>query len=326
MAGVSQVTVSRALSDPSKVSPATLARIREAIEVTGFVRNAVAGALASRRTGLIGAIVPSITNVTYSSMISALSERLRPAGYELLMSETGFDDLRQEEAILTHLSRRPDAMLLTGVNHSPASRRRLMGAGIPVMELWDVTETPIDLCVGFDHAQAGRAAAVFARGRGYARAATVTASDVRAARRRRAFAERFAEGRPGLAVPDLDVGGAASIEAGRRGLARLLDGAGPGSGAELRGGVIYCSSDILAHGVLIEARARNLSVPDDIAILGFGDQDFARHLHPALSTVRIDLGRLGRQAADTILARLGGRPVGQSVVDLGFEVIARASA
>ena len=325
MAGVSQVTVSRALSDPSKVSAATLRKIHEAVELTGFVRNAVAGALASRRTGLIGAVVPSITNVTYSSMIRALSEGLRPAGYEILMSETGFDEPREDEAILTHLSRQPDVILLTGVHHSATSRRRLLGAGIPVVELWDVTDQPIDQCVGFDHGDAGRAAAAFARGRGYDRAATVTASDVRAARRSRAFAERFAEGRPGLPVPDLNVGGPASIEAGRRGLARLLDGDGPGQGRALHAGLIYCSSDILAHGVLIEAASRGLSVPGDLAVLGFGDQDFARHLEPALSTVRIDLDRLGRLAADTILSRMDGQPVERAVFDIGHELIARAS-
>ncbi|WP_245749744.1 LacI family DNA-binding transcriptional regulator [Palleronia marisminoris] len=315
MAGVSQVTVSRALSDPSKVSPKTLEKIREAIEVTGFVRNAVAGALASRKSRLVSALVPSITNVVYSSMIRALSERLRTHGYQILLSETGFSQADEEEAILAHLSRQPDAIILTGIHHSMQARRRLLGAGIPVLELWDTTDTPIDLCVGFDHAGAARAAAGFALERGYRKAATVTASDERARRRRAAFADRFAAG----AVPDFDVCGPASIVAGREGLARLLDS------HDLAGGIVYCSSDIIAHGVLIEAQSRGIAVPGDLAVMGFGDQDFARHLEPSLTSVRIDLEHLGQTAANTILDRIEGRNIAAPVTALNFEIIDRAS-
>lgn len=319
MAGVSQVTVSRALSDPSKVSPATLSRIRAAIEATGFVRNAVAGTLASRRSRLVSALVPSITNPVYSSMVRAFSERLRATGYQILLSETGFDDEAEEEAVLAHLSRQPDAILLTGIRHSAQSRRLLLGAGIPVIELWDVTDSPIDLCVGFHHAQAAHAAAQFARARGYSTAKTVTATDERARRRQRAFAEHFLGGIEGD-VNDIDVGGPASIRAGRAALAWFMEA------GDVRGQVLFCSSDLLAHGVLIEAHARNLRVPEDLAVIGFGDQEFARHLDPPLTSVRIDLDRLGAVAAEIILDRIDGRPVASPVTDLSFEIVDRGSA
>lgn len=315
MAGVSQVTVSRALSDPSKVSPKTLRKIHDAIEATGFVRNAVAGALASRKSRLVSALVPSITNVIYSSMVRALSERLRAHGYQILLSETGFSEADEEEAILAHLSRQPDAILLTGIHHSMQARRRLLGAGIPVVELWDTTDSPIDLCVGFNHAAAARAAADFARQQGYRKAATVTAGDERAKRRRVAFAEAFRSG----SVPDIDVGGPASIVAGRKGLAQLLEA------EDMAGGIIFCSSDIIAHGILIEAQSRGLRVPSDIAVLGFGDQEFAAHLEPPLTSVRIDREHLGQIAADKILDRIEGRETNSPVTNLDFEIVDRAS-
>lgn len=316
MAGVSQVTVSRALSDPSKVSPKTLEKIRQAIDATGFVRNAVAGALASRKSRLVSALVPSITNIIYSSMVRALSERLREHGYQILLSETGFSEADEEEAILAHLSRQPDAIFLTGIRHSPQARRLLLGAGIPVVELWDATDNPIDLCVGFDHAGSARAAAEFALERGYRKGATITASDERAKRRRAAFSDRFAGG----TVPDIDVGGPASIVAGREGLARLVDA------HDLSGAILFCSSDILAHGAMIEAHARGLRVPEDVAVMGFGDQDFACHLEPALTSVRIDRELLGQTAANTILDRIDGRNSAvPAVTALSFEIIDRAS-
>ncbi|MBZ9708862.1 LacI family DNA-binding transcriptional regulator [Mesorhizobium sp. ESP7-2] len=319
LAGVSQVTVSRALSDPSKVSPATFEKIRNAIEMTGFVPNAIAGALASRRSRLIGALVPSITNIVYSSMIQAFSEGIAGHGYQILLSETGFDPKEEERAIVTLLSRRPDAMLLTGIHHMLEARRMLMAAGIPVVELWDMTETPIDLCVGFSHVETGRAVAEFVLEAGYKNAATVSAGDERALRRKDAFVKEIGR-RAGIDVTQINFVGGASLARGREALRILVDE------QNFRGGAIFCSSDLLAHGVLIEANVRGLRVPDEIAVIGFGDQDFAAHVVPPLTTVRVDRTELGLTAAKAILARFDGEPPAGRVKDLGFQIIARQSA
>lgn len=315
MAGVSQVTVSRALSDPSKVSPETLTRIREAIEATGFVPNAIAGALASNRSRMVTALIPSITNITYSAYIKTFGEELRAKGYQLLLSETGFDPADEEAMIAAHLSRRPDAMLLTGIHHSAQSRRLLLGAGIPVVEVWDISDTPIDLCVGFRHSEAAQAVAQFARDTGYDRAATVTAPDERAYRRQQAFAARF-EALGGQPVLESSVEGQPRIGSGKAALARLID-----QGFDK--GVIFCSSDLLAHGVIIEANARGLAVPGDIAVIGFGDQEFAADLTPPLTTVHVDRAALGQAAAGALLQRLNGDAPIRAVTDLGFEIVRR---
>jgi LacI family gluconate utilization system Gnt-I transcriptional repressor len=319
MAGVSQVTVSRALSHPDKVSADTLRRINEAIKVTGFVPNALAGALASKKSRLISALIPSLTNVVYSSFITAFSERLRENGYQILLSETGFEHSAEEALVATHLSRRPDAILLTGIHHSAQARRMLLGAGIPIVEVWDITDSPVEMCVGFDHVEAGRRAADFLFEQGNAQAATITAQDERARRRQSAFAEQFMR-RSGAGVMDANTGGAASIRAGRRALSDLIECQGVTSGA------IFCSSDLLAQGALIEAQARGISVPDELAIMGFGDQDFAQDLEPALTTVAIDRRRLGHEAADSLLARIDGTGQPVSVNNIGFKIVGRASA
>jgi LacI family gluconate utilization system Gnt-I transcriptional repressor len=89
---------------------------------------------------------------------------------------------------------------------------------------------------------------------------------------------------------------------------------------------VFCSSDLLALGVLTEAQARGLAVPARLGVLGFGDMAFARDLHPALSTVRIDGTAIGRQAARFIVDRAQGLQPAQRVVDLGFQIVARDSA
>ncbi|MCS6758013.1 MAG: LacI family DNA-binding transcriptional regulator [Candidatus Devosia euplotis] len=134
--------LSRALSAPDKVSSQTLQRIHDAIARTGYVSNAVAEALASNKSNLIAALVPSVTNIVYASALHAFSEIMWGHGYQIMLSETGFDLDREERAIATHLSRRPDAILLTGKHHSAGARRMLHNAGIPVVEVWDISDTP----------------------------------------------------------------------------------------------------------------------------------------------------------------------------------------
>ncbi len=319
MAGVSQVTVSRALSDPSKVSPETLRRIREAIEATGFVPNAVAGALASSRSRLISALVPSITNITYTSFIKEFTDRVREHDYQVLLTEYGFDREDEETTISRHLSRRPDAMLLTGINHTAQARRILLGAGIPVVEIWELTDSPIDICVGFSHHGAGREVAEFAIEAGYHQAATVSANDERALRRAAAFAETFTR-KGGARVEAVNLPAQASLAAGRAGLSELVGRIGGSPG------VVFCSSDLIAQGILVEARARGYDVPGDIAVIGFGDQEFAAHLDPPLTTVRVDRSEMGRIAAGAMLDRLGPGGGGETIYDLGFEVVRRATA
>lgn len=319
LAGVSQVTVSRALSSPDKVSPDTLKRIQDAIARTGYVPNAVAGALASSKSKLIAALVPSVTNIVYSSMLHAFSDIMWGHGYQIMLSETGFDPEREEKAIAAHLSRRPDAILLTGVRHSPGARRMLLNAGIPVVEVWDISDTPIDCCVGFSHIGAGEAAADFAVDAGYRHAATITASDERAARRRDAFAARFAH-RAGAPVRGVDYPASATLGLGRRALAHLLE-----QGLEA-GTVIFCSSDQFAQGVLIEAAARGLSVPRDVAVIGFGDQEFAAETDPPLTSIRIDRQVLGQVAANALVDRFARTGHAETVYNVGFELIRRGSA
>ena len=317
IAGVSQVTVSRALNDPKKVSAKTLQRIQDAIELTGYVPNMVAGALASRRSKLIAALVPSITNVIYADLMQNFINVIRGSGYHVLMAETGFSQDEEQAVVSTMLSRRPDGILLTGIHHSAGCKRMLLGAGIPVIEVWDTTENPLDVCIGFSHIKAGEEMARYAAGKGYQQALIVSAGDERALRRKDSFASQFKQMTGNAPIEVLYEAGA-TIERGRNGLSTGLE-------KGFRNGIIMCSSDLLAHGILIEAQARGLRIPQDMAVLGFGNQDFSPFTLPALTTVEVNRANLGRRAAEALVARIENEPLPTKSIDVGFEIIERAS-
>lgn len=317
LAGVSPITVSRVLNQPGIVAPATIEKVQNAISRTGYVPNLLAGALASRRSRLIAAIIPSIVNPIYAESVRFLIDRLRTKGYEVLLGESGYTTAVEEDLILAILSRRPDGIFLTGTDHSAESRRRLLAARIPVVESWDLTPTPLDVVVGFSHEKVGREVAAYLFKKGYRRFAVVTANDPRAQIRLREFKATLDQ--DGIKdVPTITVPVPSTLMLGRNGFTQLLD-------MGFKSGVIFCSSDTLAHGVLIEATSRKLSIPEELAIMGFGDQSFSAHTHPAISTVWIDRAEIGRRAAEALLERIDGGIDFDKIIDLGFQVKERGT-
>lgn len=318
LAGVSPITVSRALNSPGQLTADTLAKVREAVERTGYVPNRLAGGLASNRSRLVAVIVPTIASPVFLETVKSLTDAFAQAGFQVMLGESGYDGTREDALLDAIIGRRPDGVILTGVMHSPEGRRRLAAAAIPVVETWDLTPTPIDMLVGFSHEKAGAAAAEYLYRKGSRELAMISADDYRAGLRSAGYIE--AAHRLGLGkVPVRLVHAPTTIGEGRRALAGLLE-------RHPRIDAVFCSSDLLALGALIEAKALGVAVPGRLRVFGFGGLDFASDTDPPLSTVRIDGTAIGRTAAQFILDRSEGRPVAARVVDLGFSLVPRESA
>jgi LacI family transcriptional regulator, gluconate utilization system Gnt-I transcriptional repressor len=317
LAGVAPITASRALNTPEQVSEEVRRKVAEAIARTGYVPNSLAGSLASSRSRLVAAVVPTISGPVFLETIRSLTDALAERGYQLMLGQSGYVGNREDALLAAIIGRRPDGIVLTGIVHSAEGRKRLIGAGIPVVETWDLTPTPIDMLVGFSHADVGRAVARFLHAKGRRRLAVIVGDDERAKRRLDAFqAEARTLGPDDVQV--VVVPAPTTIRSGRAALAELL---------RLPGGIdaVFCSSDLLALGVLTQAQAAGIAVPGQLAVVGFGDLEFAADLHPALTTVRIDGGAIGRQAAQFISDRAEGRTVEQRVVDIGFSIVERGT-
>ena len=318
LAGVAPITASRALNTPNQVSAEVLRKVGDAVARTGYVPNLLAGGLASTRSRLVAAVVPTISGPVFLETVQSLTEALAERGYQLMLGQAGYAGGREDALLEAIIGRRPDGIVLTGIMHSSEGRRRLLASSIPVVETWDLTPTPIDMLVGFSHVEVGRAVAAYLHAKGRSRLAVVAGDDERAVRRTEAF--RSAARSLGLAdVRVVTVPAPTTLRSGRDSLASLLREGGDFD-------AVFCSSDLLALGVLTEARVRGLQVPQQLAVIGFGDLQFAADLDPALSTVHIKGAAIGRQAAQFIVDRVEGREVSQRVVDIGFAIVERSSA
>jgi LacI family gluconate utilization system Gnt-I transcriptional repressor len=318
VAGVSPITVSRALNQPHRVRPNTVAKVQAAVRQTGYVKNMMAGALASSRTRLVALVLPNIATPIYADMVQAASMRLTKAGYQVLLGLSGYEAWQEEILLETILSRRPDGVLLTGTLHTDNARRMLQQANIPVVETWDMTPSPIDMVIGFSHEEVGHAMAHHLVERGYRRIGIISVDDPRARRRNQGL-------QVGLAKHGIEVLGAqvmtgpATLQLGREGTALLLD-------RHRDIDVIVCSSDTVAHGVLTEALFRGLQVPRQLAAMGFGDLNFASQTFPPITTVAVDGASIGDLAARAVLDRVEGTNTARGrVIDTGFKLVQRGS-
>jgi len=89
---------------------------------------------------------------------------------------------------------------------------------------------------------------------------------------------------------------------------------------------VFCSSDMMALGVIMEAQAQGIAIPSQLAVVGLGDQAFSRDVNPALTSVRIDGTTIGAKAASFIIARSEGKVLADTVCDIGFTIVERDSA
>lgn len=319
LADVSAVTVSRALKTPDRLSPLTLQRVREAVAKTGYVPNLVAGGLRSAKSGLVAALVPALRSHLFDQAIQVLTDRLGAAGYQLLLGQLGYDPAGHDAILRAVVGRRPDGIVMIGQVRDRDSRAMLLNSGIPVIEAGDLSSTPVDMLVGFSSEQIGAEVARYLIRKGRTRLAMFSGDDERARRRIAGLTRAMGEV-GGLQPPKIMLAPAPTTHAaGRRLLGELC-----AEGARID--AVFCTSDIMALGVLVEARVRGIRVPEDLAVIGQGDSDFAASEHPSLTSVRTEGARMGEICAQHLLDRFAGVPVQDAIVDVGFTIVERESA
>jgi len=321
VAGVAPMTVSRALHRPELVKSDTQKKVFEAVRATGYVPNMLAGGLASNKTRLVAILLPTIANSIFADAVQALVDGLTSCGYQTLLGLTAYSTAREDALVEAILGRKPDGLVLAGTNHTPATIERLSKSGIPVVEIWDLTDKPIDMVIGFSHERVGQAVARHLVDKGYRKFGIVSVNDPRGLRRCASLKSELAK--LGMDAPAFEVLPApATLQAGREGFSRMLASSSPE--------IVVCSSDTLAQGVLAEAASRGWKVPRDVAVMGFGDMSTAAHVYPALSTVRVDGATIGAKTAEALLARLAADAKPDKArtklkIDTGFTIVDRQS-
>jgi LacI family gluconate utilization system Gnt-I transcriptional repressor len=327
--GVSKMTVSRALNrsghSPRGTSEALRQRILAACAEMGYVIDQTARTFASKRSGFVAVLVPTLNNSNFSETLHGLTAAVEGAGLQLLLGYTDYSIDAEERLIKTMLMRRPEGLVLTGGSHTPAARAMVLTSGIPVVETWDLPAEPLAHAVGFSNADATAAMVHHLHGRGYRRIAFVggvAGRDARGDDRCRGYRRAIRQ----LGLPE---GRVFSLGQAPIPMAQGTEAVAQVAQQWPEVDAIVCVSDPPAFGALMECQRRGWAVPGRIAIAGFGDFEVAKACHPRLTTVAVDCEGIGRQAGEVLLRAIDAARAGQRLpaqtVPIPFRIEQRES-
>jgi len=320
LAGVSPMTVSRALRDPSKVSEGLRHRVEAAVSRIGYVPNRLAGNLSSNRSDVVGLILPSLRNSLFASTIQGISDDLASSGHHLMIADSGYSLAQEEGAVRAFLQQRVCGMILHNTRHTPQARQMIERAGVPVVEIGDLTSEPLDMTVSYSNFEAAKAMTLHLARLGYREIGLVTlplADNDRSIQRRLGYLAALADlGRPARPSNMLEMPG--GIRAGAEAVGRL-------AGGDPAADAIFFAGDVLAIGAILECQRRRWAVPRRVAIASFDDLEALSYIIPTVTSVRIPRYEIGRRSAELLRERVAGHAEDLRRVDLSFEIIQRDS-
>ncbi|HQU48692.1 MAG TPA: substrate-binding domain-containing protein [Casimicrobiaceae bacterium] len=319
LARVSNATVSRALSQPSLLRADTLARVEAAVAQLAYVPHAAARTLASNRSRMIGALLPTLEHTSFALTAQGLQTALADRGYTLVLACHGYDLAAEERLARELVARGVDGLFFVGQQRSRELSALLRRTQTPFVVGWNADVPRGTWSVGFDNRAASALVVDHLVGLGHRRVALVAglrATNDRARARAEGVVARLAA--HGIAIRPAWLRECPySIEAGAAAAATILAGrAGP---TALVGG-----NDAIAVGMLKYAREAGLVVPRDLSIAGFDDQEIAGLVTPGLTTVRFPAQAIGERAAAALVARIEARAHPRQVV-LEIELVVRES-
>jgi LacI family transcriptional regulator len=298
LAGVSVGTVSNVLNNPELVAETTRDRVHRAIEDLGFVRNGSARQLRAGKSRAVGAIVLDVANPFFTEVTRGIEDRLREDNCLLVLCNSD-DSLEKESHYLGVLEeQRVRGLLITPASRDLSRLEHMRRMGTAVVLLDRTSPTP-DLCsVGVDDVRGGELAGQHLLGLGHRRIAFLNGprSIRQCADRRRGLrkAVRGAGLDPDRVIEEITVT-SLNAEGGEAAITPLLSGSTPPP-------AIFCVNDLAALGVLRALMRRGFAVPDDVAVVGYDDVEFAAMLSTPLTSVRQPKYRLGQAAAELLLA------------------------
>jgi LacI family gluconate utilization system Gnt-I transcriptional repressor len=320
-AGVSPITASRAMQGSDLVRPGTREKVVQAARKLDYIPNLAAGTLSTNASHLVAVILPNMSNSIFADTLQSISDNLRNSGYQLLVGYSDNSPDLEESLVRTFLSRRVDAIVLTGHVHNAQTHALLRRADVPIVEMWSLSNEPLGTCVGisnFDAAYSMTRYLLSKRHRNIGFIGGLLTNNDRTQSRLDGYRSALQDS--GVAIdPNLIKEVPFEFEDGSRAMRELIS-------LQVTLDAVFAASDILALGALLECNRQNLAVPGDMAVAGFDDERLASLIKPSLTTIGVPRRAIGEKVASVVLAALNGQNENQTVFDMGFTLVERESA
>ncbi|WP_417476106.1 LacI family DNA-binding transcriptional regulator [Leisingera sp.] len=319
-AGVSHMTVSRVFRSPDKVAKKTREHVQAVAREMGYVPSKIPRGLISNHTDLAAIIVPSLENSLFTPTIDGLASALKPIGCDVIVASYENDVELEEEVVQKLMSRRPVGIVLHGTEHTENCRDLLAHTKIPVIEIGDLIDHPIQSVVSYSNFEAAKTMTRHLIERGFERiafAGLVPKSSHRAAQRLLGYQSALDAAQLPFnpdcvfAVPPGFVGGAEFVRN-----SKFQD-----QNIE----AVFFASDVHAVGAILECQKLGIKVPQELAIAGFDAHEIGNLCTPSITSLSIPRREIGIGVGNIITRYLEEGICEAHRKDLGFDLIIRSS-
>lgn len=322
-AGVSINTVSRALNGKPDVSEATRALVQAVAARLDYRPNQLARGLRQQRTATIGVVIADVANPFFAEVVKGIERAAYQEGYSIILANTEEDQDRESRAVRTLVERQVDGILIAPAQRSDETVRYLMQRQVRFVLLARFFEGLDAPAVVNDDREGARLAVRHLLQRGHRDILYLNGPPYNSSARLRLSGYRDALEEAGIPFrPSLVLTTDARSAGGYAAIQQAL-------AAGLRFTAVFCFSDYVSFGAIKALRQAGLSIPSDVAVMGYDDIDLAEIVEPALSTVHVAKTRLGQVAAHMLMGMIGGsegRAERPGMVVLAPQVVIRESA
>lgn len=301
-AGVSKMTVSRVMRGGTGFSEETKTKVLAEADRLNYLPNRIAAAFGKGGAStLVGVCVPRFTSSLFSQVTESIQSNLARLGYQTMIGSHDQVLADEEQWLQSLASWRPAGVLLAGTRHTSGTLDLLRDMAVPVVEIWDLTTTPLDMAVGFSHYDSGYEMGRYVTSQGRERIGYVGAlagSNSMGRTRYEGFAAGLSDAGQTLAAEEF-LNDRPSFYAGYVGAETVLART-PTLDA------LYFHDDEMAIGGMAYLTKQGLRVPEDIGVAGWGAMEAASILQRRLTTTDVPAARLGKAAAEALVMRLKG--------------------
>ncbi len=315
LVGVTKMTVSRYLRNPEHVSTTTHQKINEAIETLGYIPNKAPDLLSNAKSRAIGILVPSLTNQVFAQVIRGIESVTEKAGYQTMLAHYGYSPEVEEKRVEYLLSYHVDGLILSESMHTNKTKKMIETAGIPVVEIMDITSPFIQQAVGFDNVKAAFDMTNTILDSGYKNIVYLGARlDVRTQLKLQGYQQAVLA--RGLTPKSIMTNQASSYSLGAELIQKTLKDY-PETDC------VFCTNDDLAIGAIFECQRQHISVPEQMGVVGFHGHNFGQSMVPQLASVitpRYSIGEIAAQELLNAINAEGDATLPQKIIDTGYTI------
>ncbi|WP_066319874.1 LacI family DNA-binding transcriptional regulator [Bacillus sp. FJAT-29814] len=318
-ASVSRTTVSRVLNNSGYVSEEAKRRVLKVIEETGYIPSENAKSLRTKKTKVIGVILPKISTETSSRLVKGIDEILAKSGYQILLANTNLKPEKEIEYLKLLKSRHVDGIILSATNVNRSLIEEIYQLKIPFVTVGQYISGLAN--VVFDDYQAAKDMVQLLIRKGHKRIAFIGVDESDRAvgyLRKNGYYDAMKEA--GLPVEDSWVQkGVFNSESGYESMKSMIEN------SDNRPTAVAAVTDRLAIGAMQFIQQFGFSIPEDIAIAGMGASELSRYITPSLTTIDFSMEDAGREAAALLLEQIDGEMYHEEIRTINYRLLERAS-